>query len=259
MERFGAFEVVDEAAERERNLRPTVQMEIAAKVDLNHPDGRYAGLTLEAEERAKAREWEIERTHERFDRRQDSDREARCRDYVAARTPSELWQVEQVDPRAGMAQAELAQVNQQADRLHGRVRGWTRGALSKQIARRVQRGKDVTDAVIETAEEAQFGAGQVVPIGALAQVEGDEVTVQGRVVKLWPPSHPSIAQVGLLEDETGTVRITVWEKSNKTRVREGERVRIGAGALSFYKERASIAITGWSEFRVLDRGRWWER
>jgi len=71
------FEVIDEAAERMRNQRPTVEMEIQAKVDTKHPDAKRYGLTLEAEERMQAREWEIERTSIRFDRRQTSAQEVR--------------------------------------------------------------------------------------------------------------------------------------------------------------------------------------
>ncbi|GAA0309531.1 SOSS complex subunit B family protein [Halarchaeum salinum] len=253
---YGAFEVVDEAAERERNLRPTVQMEIAARVDV---ENAYAGLTLEAEERVKAREWEIERTASRFDRRQDSDREARTRSYVARRTPSEVWQVGRRDPRETMSQETLAAVNQQAARLFERTRGYSRAAISRMLAERVRRGQDVVDAVIELGEALQYGAGQLVPIGALEQVESDEVSVEGRISRLFDPSHPAIAQVGLLEDATGTVKLTVWEKSRQPVVREGERVRVRGAALSTYDGRPNLAATGWTTLSFPERGRWWER
>jgi len=58
------FEVVDETPE----FQATVQMEVQAKVDANHPDGmvdtseeRIYGATLEQEERIRAREAELER------------------------------------------------------------------------------------------------------------------------------------------------------------------------------------------------------
>lgn len=259
VERYGEFEVVDEAAERERNLRPTVEMEIVARVDTKHPDARYAGMTLAAEERARAREWEIERTRTRYDRRQDSGREARCRGHVSARTPTKLWAVRRPDPREVIGREELAVVNQQAARIHERTRGWSRAALSRRLAEEVRCGKPVAEAVIETTMDVRYGPGQVVPVGEVGLVERDEVTVEGRVVTLWEPSHPRIAQVGLLGDETGTVKFTVWKRSGKTRVRAGERVRIGAGALSIYEGRASIAVTGRSTFESLDVDRWWVR
>ncbi|GGM66310.1 hypothetical protein J2752_000186 [Halarchaeum rubridurum] len=256
---YGNFEVVDEAAERERNLRPTVQMEIAARVDQNHPETQYAGLTLEAEERVKARAWEIERTASRYDRRQDSDRETRTREYVARRTPSEVWQVGRRDPREGLSQESLAVVNQQAARLDGRTRGYSRAAISRMLAERVRRGQDVVDAVIELGEVLQYGAGQLVPIGALERVEREEVSVEGRVRVLWEPRHPAIAQVGLLEDGTGTVKLTVWAKSLQPVVREGERVRVRGAALGSYDGRPTLAATGWTRLAFPERGRWWER
>jgi len=59
-----ASKVVDETPE----FQATVQMEVQAKVDANHPDGmvdtseeRIYGATLEQEERIRAREAELER------------------------------------------------------------------------------------------------------------------------------------------------------------------------------------------------------
>ena len=59
-----AIPVVEETPE----FRPTVEQEKQAKVDANHPDGiadasdeRIHGVTLEQEERIKAREAELER------------------------------------------------------------------------------------------------------------------------------------------------------------------------------------------------------
>jgi len=75
------FEIVEETPE----LRPTVEHEIQAKVDTNHPDATPEGLTLVAEERMEAREMEIERTQGRFDRRKDSDRELRTRRVATGR------------------------------------------------------------------------------------------------------------------------------------------------------------------------------
>ncbi|QLC35086.1 DNA-binding protein (plasmid) [Halarchaeum sp. CBA1220] len=257
-ERWSDFEVVDEEAERERNLRPTVSMEIVARIDVEADP--YRGLTLAEEERVRAREWELERTRSRYDRRQDSGREVRTRDYVAARTPSRTWQAWTSDPREELSRDDLAVVNQQAQRLAGRTRGYSRAAISRMLGERVRRGQDVVDAVIEVSEALTYGAGQIVPIGALERFEADdEVSVEGVVVRLFEPRHPAIAQVGLLEDETGTTKLTVWERSNQPVVRLGERVRVRGGALGFYRERPCIAATGWSELVFPERGRWWER
>jgi hypothetical protein len=75
--------VTDEAvAEEEPELERSVEQEIQGKVDTNHHEAAGRGLTLVAEEKLEAREEELRRTKVRWDRRQESDREARTRDVA---------------------------------------------------------------------------------------------------------------------------------------------------------------------------------
>jgi len=153
----------------------------------------------------------------------------------------------------------LGQVNRQAQRLSENViGGYTRAVIAKRVASRVLEGADMFKAVIDTKEEMQHEAGTIVPIGALEEIRRGEVTVEGRVLELWVPSSQSIQQVGLLEDETGRTKFTIWAKSNQTMVRKGERVRFRAAAKNWYNGRCSIALTHWSEINFPERGRWWE-
>ncbi len=48
------------------------------------------------------------------------------------------------------------------------------------------------------------------------------VTVKAKVIQLWESSSPSIAQVGLIGDETGHIRFLVWTKAKKQPVEEGK-------------------------------------
>lgn len=48
------------------------------------------------------------------------------------------------------------------------------------------------------------------------------VTVKAKVIQLWESSSPSIAQVGLIGDETGYIRFLVWTKAKKPPVEEGK-------------------------------------
>ena len=264
------FEVVDEAAERMRNQRPTVEMEIQATVDTNHPDGRGAGLTLEAEERLAAREWEIERTSTRFDRRQTSDREARTRTVVREQSIEkgrvfreraaavDPWQdPERADAREQVSRTELGWVNEEATRLAGMLPGWSRAAISRRLAERVVDGVSKTAAVVGVFEELQTDAGQVLPIAALEDVPVGEVSVGGVVTTLWESKHPKIAQVGLIEDESGQTKFTVWKRSAQAVVEEGERVVLRNVAKSWYKGRVSVALTGQSSISFPDREAWW--
>jgi hypothetical protein len=264
------FAVVDEVAVREANQRPTVEMEIQGKVDTNHPDGRMVGLTLEAEERMQAREWEIERTVERFDRRSDSDREARTRTVVREQhieqrrvfeeraAAVDSWEdPELADAREQVSKTELGWVNEEATRLSGMLSGWSRAAISRRLAERVVDGVSKTAAVVGVFEELQTDAGQVLPIAALEDVPVKEVSIEGVVRTLWTPTSSAIQQVGLIEDESGTTKFTVWTRSDQSVVEEGERVVLRNVAKSWYEGRVSVALTGQSSISFPKREAWW--
>jgi hypothetical protein len=256
------FPVVDETPE----FRATVDMEVQAKVDSNHPDARVEegpdhlfGKTLEQEERIEAREAELEHISAQAELSQQEGRAKRTREVVEQCGRDEPAPAERTDPREMLTQEELAEVNEQAMRISDEVQGgWSRAVVAKQLAEKVQRGQDVTKAVLETLEELKAVPGAIVSIADVPDVPVGEVTVQGEITELWTPSDNSIQQVGLIEDESGRTKFTVWEKSGKTVVREGQTVRFRAVKKNWYQGRSSLAITGWSRIEFPDRGRWWE-
>ena len=268
------FPVVDETPEFEA----AVEQETQAKVDANHPDGitdtsedRIHGVTLEQEERIRAREAELERISAQAELGTQDGREQRTREVVAqgskqrrkefqkrAASVDPRVDPERDDPRVELSQDELATVNTEADRLATRVDGWSRAAISRRLAEAVVDGRDMASAVVRVFGELQTAPGQVVPIGKLEDIDRKEVSIEGRVKTLWDPSHPSIAQVGLIADESGQTRVTIWKASEAPWIAEGERVRIHGAARNWYEGRVSLAVTGWSIINFPERGRWWE-
>jgi len=257
------FPVVDETPEFEA----AVEQETQAKVDANHPDGiadtsqdRIHGVTLEQEERIQAREAELERISAQAELGTQEGREQRTREVVSEQCGrDEPAPAERTDPREKLTQEELAEVNEQAMRISDEVKGgWSRAVVAKQLADKVQRGRDVTKAVLETLEELKAAPGAIVPIADVPDVPVGEVTVEGTIETLWEPSSTSIQQVGLIADDSGKIKFTVWNKSNQTVVQEGETVRFRAAAKNWYEGRCSIALTGWSRIEFPERGRWWE-
>ncbi|WP_435182173.1 DNA-binding protein [Halorussus sp. AFM4] len=268
------FEVVEEIPE----LRATVEQETQAKVDANHPDGiketskeRIQGVTLEQEERIRAREAELKRISIRAEVSRQDGRAKRARDIAAERSAERRLEFqkraasvdpmadpERPDPREELSQDELASVNEQSKRLSEKLDGWTRAAISRRLAERVVEGASMMSAVVGVHEELQTAPGQVIPIGRLEDVNRKEVSISGRVETLWEPSHPSIAQVGLIEDESGQTRVTVWKNSNAPWMEEGEQVTIRGAARNWYEGRVSLAVTGWTTILFPERDRWWE-
>lgn len=252
-------------------LRPTVEMETQAKVDANHPDGGLHGLPLQAEEQAIAREAEKARTRARWDRRQTSDREARTRQVATAgsrqrretfaerRAAVDPWaDPDQPDPRESLTQDTLARVNKAARRIATDRAGWTAAAVSRQIARHVGNGRDMTAAVVQVAEQVRRAPGTPIPIDAVGDVDRGTVSIAGEWADDWEPAHPAISQVGLLADETGQIKVTIWTKSDQPRIDEGERVRISNAKTSWYEGRVSVALTRRSQIGFPERDRWWD-
>ncbi|QLG29962.1 replication factor A (plasmid) [Halorarum halophilum] len=268
------FEVVDETPE----FQATVQMEVQAKVDANHPDGmvdtsdeRISGATLEQEERIWAREAELERISAQAEMGTQEGREKRTR-HIAAKRYAERraefqkraasvdpWaDPERDDPRAELTQEQLAAVNKQSMRLAKKLDGWSRAAIGRRLGEAVVGGKDLMSAVVGVFEELETAPGQVVPIGTLEDVNRREVSIEGTVTQWWEPSSAAIQQVGLIEDESGRTKLTSWVASDQPWIEEGERVRIHGAAKNWYNGRVSVALTGWSTVLFPERGRWWE-
>jgi hypothetical protein len=237
-----------------------------AKVDANHPDGiadtsdeRIHGVPLEQKERIRTREAELERISSQAELGTQEGREERTREVVSELcSHEEPAPVERTDPREQLTQDELTEVNKQGMRISDEVQGgWSR-AVAKQLAEKVQRGRDVSKAVLETLEELKAAPGAIVPIADVPDIPVGEVTAEGTVQTLWEPSSTNIQQVGLIADDSGKIKFTCWERSNQTMVREGQTVRFQAAAKNWYKGRCSIALTGWSRIDFPERGRWWE-
>ncbi|GCF12087.1 DNA-binding protein [Haloarcula mannanilytica] len=258
--------VVEETPE----LRRSVEQEIQGKVDTNHPDSCRASMTLEQEEEAMARDIEIARTRARVGEQiptreagsrhavQEARQQARERFDKRAASVDGWRDPDRADPRTMLSQEDLAAVNKQAARLAEKLDGWTRAAISCRLAERLVDGRDMTDAVVDVYDELETAAGTVIPIAKVGEVNRGEVSVEGRVEQLWDPSHSSIAQVGLIEDDNERIRVTIWKASAAPWIEEGEHVRIHGASVSWYEGRASLAVTGWSSIHFPERGRWWE-
>ncbi|WP_435185533.1 DNA-binding protein [Halobellus sp. EA9] len=268
------FPVVDETPEFEA----AVEQETQAKVDANHPDGiadtsneRIHGVTLEQEERIRAREAELERISAQAELGTQEGRAKRTRDIAAKRgaerrvefqkraaSVNPIADPERDDPRAELTQEQLAAVNKQSMRLAEKLDGWSRAAISRRLGEAVVSGKDLTSAVVGVFEELQTAPGTVIPIGKIEEVNRKEVSIEGAVEVLWDADSPAIAQVGLIADDSGKTKVTIWEKSDAPWIEEGEQVRIHKAARNWYDGRVSLAVTGWTTIQFPERDRWWE-
>jgi hypothetical protein len=244
-----------------------IDSEAIAKVDGTAEREHPYGMTLVAEEKWAAREEEKARTRARTSGPVNERREAEARVAAAHGSRREretfarrragvdpLAGPDSVDPREKLDAATLGEVNEQAQRIQETVRECgSRASISRQLAERVARGQGVTEATLDVLDAERQRAGTVVPIGELEEVPRKEVAVEGVLCESWTPSSPKISQVGLLEDETGTTKLTAWERSDPAWIEEGERVRIRAAATNWYQGRVSLAVTGDTRIIFPDR------
>nr|WP_274324125.1 DNA-binding protein [Halosimplex aquaticum] len=244
--------MVDEQPE----LRRSVDQEIQGKVDTNHPEARPEGMTLEGEERFQAREAEIRRTRQRWDRRQSSDREQRTRDVVTAQTRYAQGEPPE-DPRAKLSQEQLAEVNNRAAQIAEDLDGRSRAGAAYRLAKKVAEGVDMLNAALLVKEELHASPGVPVPIDILEDVPRSTVTIEGTVTQLWDAASPAVCQVGLIEDDSGRTKFTSWVRSDPKIVQEGDHVQLHQVEKNWYEGRVSVAVTGWSRIEFPDRGRWW--
>uniref|UniRef100_A0A7J2TI23 Replication protein A n=1 Tax=Archaeoglobus fulgidus TaxID=2234 RepID=A0A7J2TI23_ARCFL len=91
------------------------------------------------------------------------------------------------------------------------------------------------------------------PLTKIADLEpGKGVTVKAKVIQLWEPMSQSIAQWGIIGDETGTARFVIWAKSGKGKVEEGKNYIFERVFVDEFAGIKSIKVTSISEVKEID-------
>jgi replication factor A1 len=88
----------------------------------------------------------------------------------------------------------------------------------------------------------------------VADVDSPEqwVDMTAKVVELWEPRSDAVAQVGLLGDETGTIKFTKWSKSDLQSLDEGEVYDLRNVVTDEYQGRFSVKLNRTTTIERLD-------
>jgi len=88
----------------------------------------------------------------------------------------------------------------------------------------------------------------------VAEVDAPEewVDVRVTVVELWEPRADAVAQVGLLGDETGTIKFTKWSKSDLPELEEGKSYALRNVVTDEYQGRFSVKLNRTTTIEELD-------
>jgi replication factor A1 len=86
------------------------------------------------------------------------------------------------------------------------------------------------------------------------EIDEDEqwINVQAQVVELWEPNSEKIAQVGLLGDDTGTVKFVAFETSNLPTLAEGDNYHLENVVTDKYEGRYSVKLNRTTEITLLE-------
>ena len=88
----------------------------------------------------------------------------------------------------------------------------------------------------------------------IAEIDEPEqwVDVTGKVVELWEPRSDAIGQVGLLGDETGTIKFTAWAKSDLPTLHEDHVYQLGNVVTDEYEGDYSVKLNRTTTINELD-------
>ena len=105
--------------------------------------------------------------------------------------------------------------------------------------------RSVTSTYLDEAgmERDELGGGGNERVNA-ADVDAPEqwVDMTAKVVELWDPNSDAVAQVGLLGDETGTIKFTKWSKSDLHELEEGAVYDLRNVVTDEYQGRFSVKL-----------------
>jgi replication factor A1 len=86
-------------------------------------------------------------------------------------------------------------------------------------------------------------------------VPGEWVTIEGKVVSVLAPASPSIAQSGVIADESGAIRFVVWAKANAPVMAEGSWYRVESAVVDEYKGVPNLKIHSGTTIKEISEDR----
>ncbi|QGA81273.1 Single-stranded DNA-binding replication protein A (RPA), large subunit [Halomicrobium sp. LC1Hm] len=88
----------------------------------------------------------------------------------------------------------------------------------------------------------------------IADVDAPEewIDVTAKVVELWDATADAVAQVGLLGDETGTIKFTKWSKSDLPELEEGQVYELRNVVTDEYQGRFSVKLNRTTTIEAVD-------
>nr|2KBN_A Chain A, Conserved protein [Methanosarcina mazei]2KEN_A Chain A, Conserved protein [Methanosarcina mazei] len=71
---------------------------------------------------------------------------------------------------------------------------------------------------------------------------GQWANLKAKVIQLWENTHESISQVGLLGDETGIIKFTIWKNAELPLLEQGESYLLRSVVVGEYNDRFQVQV-----------------
>ena len=149
--------------------------------------------------------------------------------------------------------ATIGELNQEAERVADRFHQ-SRAVMGRRIAEKVVKDAAVPEAVMSLVEELCDDRTVRTPL-SMVEPTDSWVTVEGTVTKLFEPASSNQQQVGIIEDESGNAKTTVWANSRQNVVlSEGDVVRIQDAKPGRYNGQLTLAVVSDTRMVVREKG-----
>jgi len=115
--------------------------------------------------------------------------------------------------------------------------------------------RSVTNTYLDEAgmdrDDLMGGGNEVKQIREIDSAE-EWIDLTAKVVDLWEARSDAVAQVGLLGDETGTIKFTKWSKSDLPELEEGQVYRLRNVVTDEYQGRYSVKLNRTTTIEAVD-------
>jgi hypothetical protein len=236
-------------------------------------ESEYDDKSLYTQERIEAREDELakistraganpevhprpEDKREREERTMDlhQTRMEECREEVEAQAASGIVARGYVtDAREHMAQETVGDIYTQSQRVAERF-DQPEVTVAKRLAEKVGMGQSVSEGVMNLVEELCDDRTVVTPM-KMVEPTDSWGTIEGVVTRLFDPSTSNQQQVVIVEDESGSAKLTIWRNSNRdVRLNKGDVIRVIDGKPGGYGGQLTLAATSDTQIWVREKG-----
>ena len=96
------------------------------------------------------------------------------------------------------------------------------------------------------------GANQTIKISDIPTTEGKWINIRCKLIDVWDTAHESMQQVGLVGDETGKIKFTIWKSADVSSMEVDKAYLLENVVTNVWNDRVSISVNKSSKIIEID-------